>query len=113
MEHHLLVCPSITASDGDTEGGCPVSLIEMMATGMIVLSTRHCDIPELIDHQVTGLLSNERDVQGIVDNIWWALNNKDGWSGIAMSGKRRVENDYNSKKQAQELKNIYHETLDT
>ncbi len=55
--HHIFLSPSVTASTGDTEGGAPVSLIEMAATGMLIVSTTHCDIPEVIKHGVTGLLA--------------------------------------------------------
>ncbi len=38
--HHIFLSPSRTAADGDSEGGAPVSLIEMAATGMPIVSTR-------------------------------------------------------------------------
>ncbi|HET6197476.1 MAG TPA: glycosyltransferase, partial [Acetobacteraceae bacterium] len=66
-EHHVLLQPSVTALNGDTEGGAPVSLIEMAASGMAIVSTRHCDIPDVIEDGVTGLLAAERDVQGLAD----------------------------------------------
>ena len=46
--------------------GLPVTLMEMAASGMPVISTRHADIPELVEHQRTGLLADERDVDGLV-----------------------------------------------
>ena len=66
-EHHLLLSPSKTASDGDCEGGAPVTLIEMMATGMPVVATRHCDIPHLVSD--TGLLAPEGDVRGLAAHL--------------------------------------------
>jgi len=47
-KHHIFLSPSIHASDGDTEGGAPVSIIEASASGMPILSTIHCDIPEVV-----------------------------------------------------------------
>ena len=35
--HHIFLSPSVTASDGDTEGGLPVSIIEMAATGRFLM----------------------------------------------------------------------------
>ena len=32
-KHHIFISPSVTAADGDTEGGAPVSIIEMAASG--------------------------------------------------------------------------------
>ena len=46
-KHHIFVSPSLTTSNGDCEGGAPVGMIEMAASGMPVVSTRHCDIPEV------------------------------------------------------------------
>ncbi|WP_186375949.1 glycosyltransferase, partial [Hyella patelloides] len=46
-KHHIFLSPSVIAEDGDTEGGAPVSIIETAASGMFVISTTHCDIPEV------------------------------------------------------------------
>ena len=64
-EHHVFLQPSVHASDGDSEGGAPVIIMELMATGMPVVGTRHCDIPHLVDEGVTGLLADEGDVEGL------------------------------------------------
>ena len=53
--HHIFLSPSRTAANGDTEGGAPVVLLEMAATGMPIVSTRHCDIPEVVIDGKTGL----------------------------------------------------------
>ncbi|MBW2182372.1 MAG: glycosyltransferase, partial [Deltaproteobacteria bacterium] len=42
--NHIFLSPSIHPSDGETEGGAPVALIEMSAYGMPIVSTFHCDI---------------------------------------------------------------------
>ena len=55
--HHLFLSPSGTAADGDSEGGAPVAIIETAATGMPVVSTTHCDIPEVV---MTGTPGSSR-----------------------------------------------------
>jgi colanic acid/amylovoran biosynthesis glycosyltransferase len=62
-EHHLLLHPSVHARDGDAEGGHPVVLTRMAASGMPVLATRHCDIPEVVAHGETGWLCAERSAE--------------------------------------------------
>ena len=47
--HHIFLSPSRTAADGDSEGGAPVTIIEAAASGMPVVSTTHCDIPQAVD----------------------------------------------------------------
>jgi len=107
-DHHIFMSPSVTASDADTEGGLPVTLIEMMASGMPVVSTRHCDIPELVQHGETGLLSDERDVQSLVSNIRWLIQNHDVWLKILEKARRHVETEFNARLQGKKLSQIYH-----
>lgn len=63
-ERHVLLQPSRTSSTGDSEGGIPVSLIELGGTGMPAVSTRHADIPEVVLDGETGFLTGEGDVNG-------------------------------------------------
>ncbi|WP_462173396.1 glycosyltransferase [Pseudoalteromonas xiamenensis] len=58
-ECHVYLLPSITASNGDREG-VPVALMEAMAAGVPVVSTQHSGIPELVEHEESGLLAPER-----------------------------------------------------
>ena len=106
-KHHVFLSPSVTASDGDTEGGAPVVLIEMAATGMPIVSTRHCDIPGVVEHGVTGLLSQERDVDGLTSELKWLVNHPEQWSHMAEAGRRRVQEKFNASTQGHRLAEIY------
>jgi colanic acid/amylovoran biosynthesis glycosyltransferase len=106
-KHHIFLSPSVTAKDGDTEGGAPVSIIEMMATGMIVISTKHCDIPNLISNGNTGLLAEERDVTGLVSKINWAIANPDKWLNIQENARKHVENNFDALAQGEKLAQLY------
>jgi colanic acid/amylovoran biosynthesis glycosyltransferase len=105
--HHIFLSPSVTASDGDTEGGLPVTLIEVAATGMPIVSTTHCDIPELIEHGVTGLLAEERDVYGLVSHLKWLIERPQHWSIMLEKGRKKVEMEYDVQKQGKKLTTIY------
>lgn len=67
--HHVLLQPSRTSSTGDTEGGIPVSLIELGGTGMPAVSTRHADIPEVVLDGETGFLTEEGAVDTQADAL--------------------------------------------
>jgi colanic acid/amylovoran biosynthesis glycosyltransferase len=68
-EHHVLLQPSRTSSMGDTEGGIPVSLIELGATGMAAVATRHADIPLVVRDGETGLLCDEEDIEALAEAL--------------------------------------------
>jgi colanic acid/amylovoran biosynthesis glycosyltransferase len=111
LEHayrnHIYLSPSVTAASGDTEGGAPVSIIELAATGMPVVSTVHCDIPEVIEHEVTGLLAAERDIDGLVSHIEWLLHHPDQWLSMVSRGRARMEAQFAAQTQGLRLGEIY------
>jgi len=105
--HHVFLSPSITAHDGDTEGGAPVSLIDMAASGLLIVSTTHCDIPAIVRHGETGLLSEERDVDGLVANLQYLVDNPGQWDAMRTAARKHVETEFDARAQAKKLARIY------
>ena len=105
--HHLFLAPSVTSRDGGTEGGAPVSLIEMAATGMFIVSSRHCDIPEVILDGQTGFLAAERDVDGLVDCLLRAIREPQNWGGYLNRGRAHIESEFNADVQGSRLADVY------
>lgn len=109
--HHLFLSPSVTAADGDTEGGAPLGLIEMAATGLPILSTTHCDIPSVVRHEITGYLAPERDPAGLVTGLRWWLDRARQWQPILEAGRRHLEQEYDAGRQGQRLAALYEELI--
>jgi colanic acid/amylovoran biosynthesis glycosyltransferase len=107
--HHVFLSPSLIASDGDTEGGAPVSIIEAAASGMPIVSTMHCDIPGVILHGETGLLSKEGNVDGLVTHLKWLVDNPGKWAGMLAAGRKHIEAEFNTSVQGGRLAAIYEE----
>jgi colanic acid/amylovoran biosynthesis glycosyltransferase len=93
---HILVAPSVTAQDGDQEG-IPVSIMEAMAAGLPVLSTRHSGIPELVGDGVSGWLAPERDVEYLADRMCALINAPDTWAAFGRAGRARVLEQFDQK----------------
>jgi colanic acid/amylovoran/stewartan biosynthesis glycosyltransferase WcaL/AmsK/CpsK len=108
--HHLFLSPSVTAADGATEGGAPVSIVEMAASGMLIVGTRHCDIPAVIDDAKTGFLAEERDVEGLLHCLVRAIRDPKGWPQMLASGRKHIEGEFNARIQGERLASHY-ETL--
>lgn len=90
----IFIAPSITARNGDTEG-LPTAIMEAMASGVPVISTRSGGIEDLIKHQENGLLVREKDVEGLVEAIELLLSNCDLAEKISEAGLQTAkEYDY-------------------
>lgn len=110
---HIFISPSVTAQDGDTEGGAPVSLIEMAASGIPIVSTVHCDIPSVILHGATGLLAPERDVKTLAEHLRWFLNHRESWGQLLAAAREHIECNYDVNKQAGKLAGLYRSLADS
>lgn len=108
---HVFLSPSIVSSDGDSEGGAPVSIIEMAAAGMIVVSTIHKDIPSVIRNRETGFLAEERSVQQLIEIIRSVCREPQAWRSMQERGRRHIMERFDACTQGKRLAKIYSELL--
>lgn len=97
--------PSVTAQNGDMEG-IPVALMEAMASGLPVISTRHSGIPELVIDNKTGLLADERDASGLADAMLRILQNHEDRNHLAEAARFHVETEFNNEVCNQKLSEL-------
>lgn len=108
----ILLQPSVTARDGDTEGGAPMVLLEAQATGLPVISTIHCDIPEYVINGKTGFLEPERNSPALAERLTYLIENQNSWAKIGQAGRKHVERNYNVFREVGKLEKIYAELLE-
>jgi len=106
-DHHLFLAPSVTAGDGDTEGGAPVSLIQMAATGILVVASDHCDIPEVVRHGQTGFLCREGNLESLQEQLLAALEAAPRWPDLARRARSHIERTFDARSQGRSLASIY------
>jgi colanic acid/amylovoran biosynthesis glycosyltransferase len=108
---HVLLSPSIHASDGDSEGGAPMTLGEMAAAGMPIVSTTHCDIPYAVGGEANALLAPERDADALADRLLTLIDDTTAWRPMLDRARAYVEQSYNIDQQGLELARIYLEVI--
>jgi glycosyltransferase involved in cell wall biosynthesis len=85
----IFIQHSMTDPDTGDQEGAPVAILEAMAHGIPVISTTHSGIPYLVEDQVTGLLSNEGDVEGMAQSIVQLANDASLRAKMGYDGKVR------------------------
>jgi len=104
---HILLQPSKTAPDGDTEGGAPTVLLEAQAAGLPVISTTHADIPEYVKDREGGILLHEGDVVGIAEALESLIRNPKHLRSMGRLGRIHVVENYNICNETEKLGGIY------
>lgn len=107
----VLLHPSVTAADGDTEGGAPVALLEAMASGLPVVSSFHADIPSVVPNERCGLLFDERDVEGLAEGLDAILESRSLRDAMGEAGRAHVEVHHDCKVLSGKLERSYDRLL--
>lgn len=103
---HILLAPSITATNGEQEG-IPNVVKEAMAMGLPVVSTYHSGIPELVEDGVSGYLAPERDVKALSSSLAKLIDRPDCWPEMGMAGRKKVEAEFNMERLNDKLVALY------
>ena len=86
----LFVLASRVAADGDRDG-LPNVLMEAQSQGLPCVATRVSAIPELITHEVTGLLCRERDPAALAAHLARLIASPALRDALGAAGRRNVE----------------------
>ena len=98
----VFVLPSVVTARGDRDG-IPVALMEAMAVGLPVVSTRVSGIPELVVDGVTGLLTEPGNSSDLADAVARALTEPEAVAVRALDARRKIVQDFDVAKEARKL----------
>ncbi len=107
----IMLQPSVTAENGDSEGGAPTVLLEAQATGLPVVSTFHADIPEVVLDGRSGFLCPERDPMALTEKIIYLIEHPEVREAMGKEGRRHVEANYNIYVEVNKLEQVYSEVI--
>lgn len=104
---HIGFAPSRRASDGDAEGGAPFALLEWAASGMPIVASKHCDIPDVAPDGVSGALFDEDDLDDAVLALLEVATAPHRWREWGRGGRAHVEREHSLVGQVAKLERIY------
>jgi len=100
----VFVHHSVTDSNGDEEG-IPNAIMEAMATGLPIISTKHAGIPELVRQNIDGILVPERDIESYLQAMLKMKKNLVTFGG--MKSRQQIMENFNLYKQSEKLLYLY------
>lgn len=101
----MLVQPCVRAANGDMDG-IPNVLMEAMWLGTPVISTRLSGIPELVEHEMTGLLVEPEDSRGLADAIHRIAIDPGPGEALSRQGKDMVNSNFCISREAKKLSEL-------
>jgi len=102
----VFALPSVVTPRGDRDG-IPVSLMEAMAAGTPVVSTRVSGIPELVEDGVSGLLVPERDAPALAAALARLSDDPALGPRLAASARAKVEREFDARVEANKLLELF------
>ncbi|MBP7609769.1 MAG: glycosyltransferase [Steroidobacteraceae bacterium] len=105
----VVVVPSVTAADGDSEG-LPTVILEAQAMGTPVVATRHAGNAEGVREGRSALLVDERDVPALADAIHYFIEHPESVASFGAAGRAFVETNFDIEQQAVGLERLYDRT---
>lgn len=110
QESYCFIQHSITTENGNQEG-TPVAIMEAALAGLPIISTFHAGIPDVIEHEKTGLLSAEHDVEAMAEHIIRVFNNLIFAKSIGDSAKRIHRKKYSMDNHIKTIQDLLKKTV--
>lgn len=105
----IFIHPSVTATDGDSEGGAPTVILEAQACGLPILTSYHADIPNIVVSGQSALLAPEQDVETLTQNLIYLLNDQAQWASFGTVGRSFVEQYHDIQNEVEPLERYYYQ----
>jgi glycosyltransferase involved in cell wall biosynthesis len=98
------------AENGDKEG-TPVAILEAMAAGLPVISTRHAGIPDVVKDGESGFLVDEGDVEHMAEKIILLSNNRNMAVDFGARGRAEIKLNFQQRDYHTKLNQVIYQAI--
>ena len=103
----MIFCvPSIIASNGDAES-FGIVFAEAQSMGVPVVSFSSGGIPEVVSHNETGLLAEQKDTAALAEHLLELLGDEEKRKKFSANGKELIREKFDIRKQSIKLEEYY------
>ena len=102
IESNTFVFPTYYKMEGQ-----PISLLEAMATGNILITTKHAGIPDIFTENINGYYIDKKNPQSIAEKLIWLSTNLHNQRKIAQHNYKEAQNKYRMNKFISSLNDIF------
>jgi colanic acid/amylovoran biosynthesis glycosyltransferase len=103
----IFLHPSIVDDNGLSEGGAPTTILEAQALGIPVVSTYHCDIPNVTVPGESAFLVPEKDGKALAQALRTLLDQRDRWEAMGRTGRLHMERYHDIEHEVDTLEDRY------
>lgn len=102
----------ITPDSGNREG-TPNVIMEASASALPVVSTRHAGIKDVVVHEETGFLAEERDIDGMASHMMTLLERPDLAATLGRAGRKRISENFTIEQSVERVTQLIEKVVQT
>ena len=102
----VFAAPCVVGADGNRDG-LPTVLLEAMAVGTPCVATDVTGIPEVVQHEKTGLLTGQHDANGLAEALARLLDAADERVALARRARQLIEREFDVVPNSGRLREIF------
>ncbi len=91
--------------------GLPMAVLEGMASGVAFVAMAVGDVPKIIEHEISGVLTSSGDVDSLASRVVSLLRNAPERQRLAEGGRRRVQEEFSAERMAANYMDVYERAL--